>query len=141
MISIFYIVTVCASIGAPAYNTIKLTILWLVFLNTYTARQKHESTLLHTYVLNEFLTADRSWKTEYFWKNSYKSLLLTSLHFFWHRLHQNWSIFRGTESLWSMFGNRQIAAIKGKCRQFRNLKSHCDSNNLPILTQKVPKEV
>ena len=25
----------------------------------YTAQQKHESTLLHTYVLNGFLTADR----------------------------------------------------------------------------------
>ena len=28
--------------------------------------QKHESTLLHTYVLNEFLTADRSLATKYF---------------------------------------------------------------------------
>ena len=26
----------------------------------YNAQQKHESTLLHTYVLNEFLTADHS---------------------------------------------------------------------------------
>ena len=38
----------------------------------YTASQKHESTLLHTYVLNEFLTADNSCKTQYFWKNSYR---------------------------------------------------------------------
>ena len=32
----------------------------------YTASQKHESTLLHTYVLNEFLTADRSCIIKYF---------------------------------------------------------------------------
>ena len=34
----------------------------------YTALQKHESTLLHTYVLNDFLTADRSCTTKYFAK-------------------------------------------------------------------------
>ena len=39
----------------------------------YTASQKHESTLLHTYVLNEFLIAERSCITKYFWKNSYRS--------------------------------------------------------------------
>ena len=39
----------------------------------YNAPQKHESTLLHTYVLNEFLTADRLSITRYFWKNSYRS--------------------------------------------------------------------
>ena len=33
---------------------------------TYTASQKHESSLLHTYVLNEFLTADRLYTTKYF---------------------------------------------------------------------------
>ena len=38
----------------------------------YTAQQKHESTLLHTYVLNAFLTADRSCTTKYFWKILYK---------------------------------------------------------------------
>ena len=31
----------------------------------YTDSQKHESTLLHTYVLNEFLTANRSCTTKY----------------------------------------------------------------------------
>ena len=35
---------------------------------TYTDSQKHESTLLHTYVLNGFLTADRSCTTKYFEK-------------------------------------------------------------------------
>ena len=34
----------------------------------YNAPQKHESTLLHTYVLNEFLTADSSCATKYFEK-------------------------------------------------------------------------
>ena len=32
----------------------------------YNAQQKHESTLRHTYVLNEFLTADRSCTTIFF---------------------------------------------------------------------------
>ena len=36
----------------------------------YNASQKHESTLLHTYVLNEFLTADRPCTTKFFWKNT-----------------------------------------------------------------------
>ena len=35
----------------------------------YNASQKHESTLLHTYVMNEFLTAVRSFTTKYFWKS------------------------------------------------------------------------
>ena len=38
----------------------------------YRNSQKHESTLLHTYVLNEFLTCYRSCTTKYFWKNSYR---------------------------------------------------------------------
>ena len=37
-------------------------------LGVYTASQKHESTLLHTYVLNEFLTADCSCKQNIFEK-------------------------------------------------------------------------
>ena len=45
----------------------------LVFNFIYNASQKHDSTLLHAYVLNEFLTADRSSTTKYFWKNSYRS--------------------------------------------------------------------
>ena len=35
-------------------------------LKKYTASQKHESTLLHTYVLKTFLTADRSRTAKYF---------------------------------------------------------------------------
>ena len=66
------------------------------------------------------------------------------LRFFWHRLRQNWSFFRGTVRLWSMFENRQIAVFEGKCRRFRNfpecLKTHCGANDWPIWTQKVPKE-
>ena len=38
-----------------------------------TDSQKHESTLLHKNVLNEFLTADRSCTNKYFWKNFHKS--------------------------------------------------------------------
>ena len=36
----------------------------------YTDSQKHESTLLHTYVLNEFLTADRSCTRKIFKKKT-----------------------------------------------------------------------
>ena len=81
----------------------------------------------------ELLTADRSCTTKYFWKNSDRSLYSTSLHFFYHILRPNWSIIRGTVSLWSMFGNRQIAAIEGKCRWFLNssecLKNHYAAND------------
>ena len=65
------------SIGGHAKNT---------FFWKYTDSQKHESTLLHTYVLNEFLTADHSCTTKHFWKNSYWSWLLIFLLFFWHLL-------------------------------------------------------
>ena len=40
--------------------------------HAYNASQKHESTLLHKYVLNEFLTADRSFITKYFRKTLIK---------------------------------------------------------------------
>ena len=59
-------------------------------------------------------------------------------------LRPNCSIIRNTVSIWSMFENRQIALIEGKCRRFRNssdcLKTHCVANNWPIWTQNVPKE-
>ena len=66
----------------------------------YNASQKHESTLLHMYVLNEFLTADRSCTAKHFWKNSFRSFKFTYLHFFWHLLRKklvNYS--RHSESL------------------------------------------
>ena len=48
---------------------------WFTSINPkYTASQKHESTLLHKYVLNKFLTADHSCTTKYFWKKSDRSL-------------------------------------------------------------------
>ena len=37
----------------------EFVIIWVIGQLKYTASQKHESTLLQTYVLNEFLTADR----------------------------------------------------------------------------------
>ena len=37
-----------------------------VFLVLYTDSQKHESTLLHTYVLSKFLTANHLCTTKYF---------------------------------------------------------------------------
>ena len=36
----------------------------------YRKSQKKESNLLHTYVLNEFLTANHSCTTKYFWKTT-----------------------------------------------------------------------
>ena len=41
----------------------------------YNASQKHESTLLHTYVMNEYLQADCSSTTKYFWKKSLRFFL------------------------------------------------------------------
>ena len=81
---------------------------------SYNAPQKHVSTLLHTYVLNQFLTADRSCTTKYFFKNSYSSWYLTYLRFFWHLLGPNWSIIRGTVSLCKMYENGKIAVFEGK---------------------------
>ena len=57
----------------------------------YTAPQKHESTLLHTYVLDGFLTVDRSCTTNYFWKISLKvgsSHLYASFGTFWVQIGQ-----------------------------------------------------
>ena len=110
----------------------------------YRFNQNIPSGPLHTYALNEFLTADGSCTTKYFWKKSYRSLQSASLRFFWLILRQNWLIIGGTVSLWSMFENRQLTVFEGKCCRFRNssecLKTHCGANNWPIWTQKVPKE-
>ena len=50
-----------------------------------------------------------------------RSLYSTSLRFFWHLLRPNWSIIRGTVSLWSMFENGQLAIFERKCHRFRIL--------------------
>ena len=81
----------------------------------YRNSQKHKSTLLHTYVLNQFLTAERSCTTKYFFKNSYRIWQVTSLRFFLHLLRPNWSIFGGIVSLFGkMFENGKIAVFEGK---------------------------
>ena len=56
-----------------SFWTLSIYCMSLLNVDNYTASQKHESTLLHTYVLNEFLTANRLCKTKYFRKNSNKS--------------------------------------------------------------------
>ena len=53
-------------IGLQQFGIEEALMISLSFLITYNASQKHESTLLHTYVMNEFLTADRSFTTKYF---------------------------------------------------------------------------
>ena len=70
-------------VAQNAVNFISSTLAWLAIGafasqtslsgKLYTASQKHESTLLHTYVLNVFLTADRSCTTNILEKNSYTS--------------------------------------------------------------------
>ena len=49
--------------------------------------------------MNEFLTADCSCTTKYFWSNPYRSLYSTSLRFFWHILCPNWSTIRDSVRL------------------------------------------
>ena len=44
----------------------KMKTIFLSKIEMYTDSQKHESTLLHTYALNKFLTANRSCTTKYF---------------------------------------------------------------------------
>ena len=96
------------------------------------------------HVLNEFLTADRSYTTKVFSKQLLYKFIVHFLRFVWHLLRQNFSIIGDTVSLWNMFEYRQFTIIEGKCRWFRNssecLKAHCSSNNWPIWTHKVPKE-
>ena len=57
-------------------------------------------------------------KQNNFWKNYIEvgsSHLYAS---FCHLLRPNWSIVRGTVSLWKILENAQIAVFKGKCRRF-----------------------
>ena len=57
-----YNITFGKKVNSELYDRVVEVI--IIFL--YTASQKHESTLLHTYVLNEFWTADRLCPTKYF---------------------------------------------------------------------------
>ena len=65
-------------------------------LMIYRNSQKHEFTLLHTYVLNKFLTADSSCTTKSFLKKILLKLVAIYLRFFWR---PNWLIIWGTVSL------------------------------------------
>ena len=47
------------------YYFCKALIVFNILGYIYTAPQKHKYTSLHTYVLNEFLTADHSFTTKY----------------------------------------------------------------------------
>ena len=62
---------------------------------TYTDSQKHESTLLQTYVLNEFLTADRSFLKKTLDTKSVAHIFTLLLDL----LCPNWSNIRSTVSL------------------------------------------
>ena len=96
----------------------------------YTASQKHESTLLHTYVLKEFLTADHSHNI--FEKTLVEvgsSHLYASFGTFCYRKTQPEKFAFPP----CMFENRQIAAIEAKHCQIWNssecLKTRRASNN------------
>ena len=45
-----------------------------VKIGKYSRQHINESKVLHTYVMNEFLTAFCSQLTKYFWKTSYQDL-------------------------------------------------------------------
>ena len=105
----------CILIDSSRWRKNQILICW----STYRNSQKHESTLLHMYVLNQFLIADRSCTTKYFFKN--RSWYLTYLRFFWHLLGPNWFIIRGKMSLCNMYENGKIAVFEGKWRRFRIL--------------------
>ena len=111
--------------------------MWFLFHN---ASQKHESTLLHTYVMSEFLTADRSYRTKYFWKKFVAHILTLLFAPFASKLvnYYYWSL-----NIRKNFENRRhFPPITAICRfsNIRTSKIHCASNNWPIWTQKVPKE-
>ena len=82
----------CATFRLPCFLSLHCpsTNFFHVFDANYRFNQNKPSGAQHTYVLNEFLTADCSCITKYFWKNSNKSLQFTSLRFFWHLLRSNW---------------------------------------------------
>ena len=113
----------------------------LTYSPTYNASEKHESTLLHTYELNEFLTADHPCTTKYFWKNLYKlvaHIFMLLLAPFTSKL-ANYSrptlnFRKNSKSTTFSFENSDLSIFQ------LFSKTHCASNNWPIWTQKVPKE-
>ena len=89
----------------------------------YTDSQKHESPLLHTYVINEFLTADRSCTTKYFWKTLIEdrsSHLYASFGTFWVQIVKyfvpQW-VFKHSEE----FRNRRHFPSKTANCRFSNI--------------------
>ena len=101
----------------------------------YNASQKHESTLLNTYVLTEFLTAGPTVRLQ---QNIFeKNLLLAP---FASKL-VNYS--RHSESLknvWKWPNRSFWKKMSSILSSYESLKSHCASNRWPIWTQRVPKE-
>ena len=89
-----------ASVFPDVIFSLKSLLLRLFHINfsaTLTRKNVHlPYSIIHAYVLSEFLTVDRSYTTKYFWKNSYWSWLVTSLRFFWHLLRPDWPIIRST---------------------------------------------
>ena len=63
-ISIYNIGKYLVTSGHIGFSVLVTNMAFLYNKSTYRNSQKHESTLLHTYVLNEFLTADRSFTTK-----------------------------------------------------------------------------
>ena len=64
--------------------------------------------------------------------------------FFWHFLRSNWSIIRGTVSIWTFEGIPKSTTFPFDDSDLsiskHTLKTHCVSNNWPIWAQKVSKE-
>ena len=90
------------------------------------------------YVLNECLPAHSLFKLNIYEKTLLKVVSL-HLRFFWHLLRPN----RRCESL-NIRKNPEIGDISFENNDLsmfkHSSKAHCDSNNRPIWTQKVPKE-
>ena len=117
---------------------------------SFNAPKKHESTLLHKYLLLQIV--HKAVVFILIWL--YNKIFLKKTFVEVHSSHRYasfatfcaklLSIIQGTVSLWKKLINGQIAVFEGKFRQFRNssgcLKTPFTSNNWPIWTQKVTKE-
>ena len=110
----------------------------------YTLTPKKLIDLTLTYVLNEFLTADRSCATKQFWKKLLQkslahifTLLLTpfvSKLVNYSRCSETLNFRKNSKSTSFSFENSDFTVFK------HFLKTHCSSKNWLIWTQKVPKE-